>query len=194
MYDFGKLTSKRENIDENDPTSPLVYFMYDSNGVEWHSVFRAAPKFDFYVAVDDKGAVVSAEPDPEHSQIPGFRILGLSTEETGGYTRGPGGTIYGKVWNGTVITEPVLTREEYPTLTPRQLWLAAATINITKDQVLALVDTIEDETEKAALRIEITETVSFERSDPAMEQMASLLNIPPEQLDALWLWAANVQA
>ncbi|MCF1436964.1 hypothetical protein GOZ97_00075 [Agrobacterium vitis] len=84
--------------------------------------------------------------------------------------------------------EPVVVM---PTLTPRQFWLAASRIDVSKADVLALVDAVDDKQAAADLRIEITEAVSFERSNPAIDELAVLLGISGEQLDSLWVWAAG---
>ncbi|MGD9476159.1 hypothetical protein [Shinella sp. G-2] len=76
-------------------------------------------------------------------------------------------------------------------LSPRQLWLVASRIGITKVQVLALVDVMEDQEAASDLRIEITEATTFERGHPAMDDLAGLLAIPAEQFDDLWIWAAT---
>ncbi len=86
---------------------------------------------------------------------------------------------------------PEQIRAAMPALSPRQFWLAASRINITKADVLAQVDALTDKQAASDLRIEITETVSFQRSNPAIDQLATLLGIPPEQLDSLWTWAAG---
>lgn len=86
---------------------------------------------------------------------------------------------------------PEQIRAAMPTLTPRQFWLAASRIDITKDAVLALVDAMEDKQAASDMRIEITETVSFQRTNEAVDQLATLLAITPEQLDSLWIWAAQ---
>lgn len=86
---------------------------------------------------------------------------------------------------------PEQIRAAMPALSPRQFWLAASRINITKADVLALVDAMGDKQAAADMRIEITETVSFQRTNPAVDQLATLLNIPPEQLDSLWTWAVQ---
>jgi hypothetical protein len=86
---------------------------------------------------------------------------------------------------------PAQIRAAMPALSPRQFWLAASRINITKADVLALVDAMEDKAAAADMRIEITETVSFQRTNLAIDQLAALLSITPEQLDSLWTWAAQ---
>ncbi|MFB2563654.1 hypothetical protein [Rhizobium sp. IMFF44] len=192
MHSFGKLTSKVETHELENGQPAQIYVFYDEKGTEWHDLFRSMPAFDFYVALDDRGRVISMEPDPEHSQIEGHQIIGISKEESGGFSRGPGGSVYGKQWRDGKISEPLLSRDEYPTLTPRQLWLAAASINVTKEDVLAKVAEMPDRAASLSLQIELTETVNFERSNPAIDDLASLLGIPADQLDALWLWAAEL--
>lgn len=76
-------------------------------------------------------------------------------------------------------------------LSPRQLWLAAARIGVSKDQVLGLVDAMADQEAAADLRIEITEATSYERNHPAMDDLAGLLAIPVQQFDDLWIWAVG---
>lgn len=80
---------------------------------------------------------------------------------------------------------------EYPSLTSRQFWLAASRINVTKADVLALVDAMEDKEAAVDLRIEVSETVNFQRTNPAVDELATLLGITAEQLDSLWVWAAQ---
>ena len=79
----------------------------------------------------------------------------------------------------------------YPTLTSRQFWLAAFSIGITKQ---SLIDAINqsNETDKEWLIIELSESTSFERTNPAIEVFSSLVGVPDEQLDTLWNWAANL--
>ncbi len=77
-------------------------------------------------------------------------------------------------------------------LSPRQLWLAAARIAITKDQVLAMVDAMEDQEAALDLQIEINEAPQYERDHPAMDDLRDLMGIPPEQFDDLWIWASGL--
>lgn len=95
------------------------------------------------------------------------------------------------VWPAAPTPTPEQIRAAMPALSPRQFWLAASRINITKADVLAQVDAMTDKQAASDLRIEITETVSFQRSNPAIDQLATLLGIPPEELDSLWTWAAG---
>ncbi len=100
--------------------------------------------------------------------------------------------------NGQIVVHvpPPPTLEEIraamPVLSPRQLWLAAARISITKDQVLAMVDAMEDQEAALDLQIEINEAPQYERDHPAMDDLRDLMGIPPEQFDDLWIWASGL--
>ncbi|MCF1448594.1 hypothetical protein FS815_17400 [Agrobacterium vitis] len=97
-----------------------------------------------------------------------------------------------KLIDGVVVEyQPPPVTPVMPTLTPRQFWLAASRIDVSKADVLALVDAMDDKQAAADLRIEITEAVSFGRSNPAIDELAVLLGISGEQLDSLWVWAAG---
>ncbi|MGV1762790.1 hypothetical protein [Rhizobium rhizogenes] len=194
MYDFGRLTANVEIVDLGDGQSVKICVFRDQAGREWHDVFRSQSAFDYYVALDRNDRVVSAEPDPEYSQVAGYRILGISAEEFGEYTRGPGGSVYGKQWDGSRLVEPVIPREAYPELSPPRFWKAAKAIGITKADVVAKINEIADTDGRDDMLIDFQECTAFIRLNPTVVSMAVLFNIPPEQLDALWLWAANTQA
>jgi hypothetical protein len=82
----------------------------------------------------------------------------------------------------------------YPNLSPRQLWLAALEVNITKAQLLAQIDTIPDENLKARLQIELTEPPleGYVRGSFAVETLREMVDIPVEEFNTLWLWAATI--
>lgn len=87
---------------------------------------------------------------------------------------------------------PVSTPTVYPPLTPRQLWLAALTAGVTKEQVVQQIDSITDQEEREWLRIELNEATMFDRSHPAIDTLSGMIGMPQEQLDTLWLWAATL--
>lgn len=191
MYNFGKLTGRRtvfkvpdQNGDLVDSEPVLAFF--DENDVEWHDLYKSVPAFDFYVALDDLKRVVSMEPDPEHSQIGGYEIIGISTEEANGYTRGQGGTAYGKQWNGTQIVEPVLTREEFPSVTPRQLRLTLVRNGFSLTGVETAINALPDGTAKEEAQIDWEYATKFNRLDPTLLTIASALNLTDVQVDAMW--------
>ncbi len=127
MKNFGKLTSSVEEVeiktldavfDENGKViipeqyqSVTVTVLKNAEGVEWHDLFKLYPHA-WYIAVEDDGKIISMESDPEHSQIADKDIWGIDSDF--GYTRGPGGTVYGKVWNGSAIVEYVPPITEIP--------------------------------------------------------------------------------
>lgn len=101
-------------------------------------------------------------------------------------------------WTGSMIEafEPPAPstdemRATMPPISPRQLWLVAARIGITKDQVIAMVDAMEDQVAAADLRIEINEATTYHRNHASVVELSELLEIPAEQFDDLWLWAAT---
>lgn len=108
MRDFGKLTGKIEvfNIKNAAGTvigvSPPVMVLYNDAGVMWQALFAAHPH-PWYIAVADDGTICSMESDPEQSQVADIRIVGIDSDF--GFTRGFGGTVYGKKWDGERIVD-----------------------------------------------------------------------------------------
>lgn len=117
MKDFGKFTASQKTvtvpsiqigIDEdgepvfNEPRELPVLIFHDENGVDWFELVKEFPH-PFYIAVDDDGRIYSMETDFQASQLAGH-LIGIDSDY--GYTRGLGGTVYGKLWNGTAIVEP----------------------------------------------------------------------------------------
>lgn len=81
-------------------------------------------------------------------------------------------------------------RAAFPALSARQFWLTAATIGITKGDLLAYVATNYEGQERDMLLIEIEETRDFSRYNVLVEEISSVLSIEPDQLDTLWVWAS----
>lgn len=80
---------------------------------------------------------------------------------------------------------PEQLRTQMPTLSSRQFWLAAHTLGITEDMLIAA-------TEDAEIIIEIRKTTEFYRTFDSVIMLAPLMGITPEQLDDVWMWAAGV--
>lgn len=80
---------------------------------------------------------------------------------------------------------PEELRAEMPTLTACQFWLAANTLGITEDMLLAATD-------DAEIIIEIRKTTEFHRTYDSVIMLAPLMGITADQLDNVWLWAAAV--
>ena len=112
MKNFGKLTATLEEIklgeditDEKDnivqPANTVkINVLKDKDGVEWHELFKQYPH-KFYIAVDDDKHIISMTDDPEQSQIAGLDIIGI--DEDYGETFGQGGSVYGKLWDLSLI-------------------------------------------------------------------------------------------
>ena len=79
---------------------------------------------------------------------------------------------------------PEQLRTQMPTLSSRQFWLAAHTLGITEDMLIAA-------TEDAEIIIEIRKTTEFYRTFDSVIMLAPLMGITPEQLDDVWMWAAG---
>ena len=205
MKNFGKLTATLEEIklgeDIKDEKGNIVQpantvkinVLKDKDGVEWHELFKRYPH-KFYIAVDDNKHIISMTDDPEQSQIAGFDIIGIDGNY--GETYGPGGSVYGKLWDGEKIVAPPPV---FPPLTARQFWQAALAIGVREENLttgIANKDSpfyIEDEEERESVLIDITKATSFTRDFPLLKKMAEVNKIPDTQLDTLWNWAANIQ-
>lgn len=119
MKDFGKFTAGEKIVTSppiqigtdgngepvfSEPRKLPVLIFRDKNGVDWFDLAKEFPH-PFYIAVDDDGRIYSMETDFQASQIAGH-IIGIDSDY--GYTRGQGGTVYGKIWNGSAIVEPLM--------------------------------------------------------------------------------------
>lgn len=135
---FGILDPERVEVTDGGQLYKYLVFK-DKNGVEWHDLVSQFGPFDQYIAVDEAGRVVSMETNPDAMQIGGFNVIGLKTNSDFAWTRGPGGTVYGKIWNGSAIVEPEPEPEPIPDeISRRQFFQHLAVIGIiSKDEALA---------------------------------------------------------
>ena len=205
MKNFGKLSITLEEIklgedikDEKGniiqkAATVIIHVLKDKDGIEWHDLFKQYPH-KFYIAIDDTKHIISMTDNPEQSQIAGFDIIGI--DEDYGETFGPGGSVYGKLWDGEKI---VAAPPVFPPLTARQFWQAALVIGVREEDLIADIANkdspfyIEDEEERESVLIDITKATSFTRDFPLLKKMAEVNKIPDAQLDTLWNWAANIQ-
>ena len=205
MKNFGKLSITLEEIklgedikDEKGniiqkAATVIIHVLKDKDGIEWHHLVKKYPH-KFYIAIDDTKHIISMTDDPEQSQIAGFDIIGIDGNY--GETFGPGGSVYGKLWDGEKIVAPPPV---FPPLTARQFWQAALVIGVREENLttgIANKDSpfyIEDEEERESVLIDITKATSFTRDFPLLKKMAEVNKIPDEQLDTLWNWAANIR-
>jgi hypothetical protein len=45
--------------------------------------------------------------------------------------------------------------------------------------------------QKETIRIMVEDAQEYAREDPRIDLLAQAMGIPPEQMDALWIWAAS---
>lgn len=77
-------------------------------------------------------------------------------------------------------------------ISPRQMLIGLLSIDITEAMVLAELETIADPQERAIALIEWHKATTIERDHPLVDDLASTFALPPEQVDALWRWAASL--
>ncbi|MDG3575968.1 hypothetical protein P7F60_06205 [Rhizobium sp. YJ-22] len=81
----------------------------------------------------------------------------------------------------------------YPALSRRQLLLGLLSIGVTEGDVEAeITAAVSDPMEREAALIEWRAAGSYERTHPLIADIATAMNLPAEQVDALWLWAAGL--
>lgn len=117
----------------------------------------------------------------------------------------------GSDWTVEDLPPPV---PHFTPLTARQLLLALRSIGITADMVDAQINALAeaqiedaesitdpDERQEAIDQIELERDMAliewrhashYERTHPLLDQLAEAFELPPEQVDALWLWAAEL--
>lgn len=78
-----------------------------------------------------------------------------------------------------------------PSLTRRQLRLALLSIGITTEQIEAIIAAIPDATDRATALIEWQDANAYERHHPLIDDIASAIKVPADQIDTLWRWAAD---
>lgn len=78
----------------------------------------------------------------------------------------------------------------FPDLTRRQVRLALLSIGISREDVNAQIELIEDPEERVYSMIEWEDANSFKRDHPLVDNLAAAFALPAEQVDNLWHWAA----
>ncbi len=101
-------------------------------------------------------------------------------------------------WEAEGNTIPAYVPAPAPLLpiSRRQMLLGLLSIGITEAMVEAKIDLIvdpaTDPAEHAALVIERRAAGLIERDHPLVAELAVQFDLPAEQVDALWLWAADL--
>jgi len=193
MKNFGKFTKSKENTIVNGILYENINFMRNEAGEDLVNVLRANPH-PFYIAVDNANKIISMESDPEAIQLADYDIIGIDSDF--GFTRGENGNVYGAIWDGMQIIAPP---QPAPALTARQFWLAALELGITEQGLLGAIANEDDPlyianaVERAETAIDIRKAQTFRRDYPLVDSMAQAHAITPEQMDALWAWAAQIE-
>lgn len=203
MKDFGVFTSSQEEVDAGDGTKINVLVFRDADGVDWFELAKEHPH-PFYIAVDENGRVRSMEPHHESSQIAGH-LIGIDSDY--GYTRGPGGTVYGKLWNGTAIVEPEPEPEPIPDEISRRQFFQhlAATAIITKAEALAamqggvipaplqaIIDQLPTEDDRFEAQMFVVGAQNFNRLHWLTDKVRQAMAWTLEQRDEFWREAAKL--
>lgn len=95
-------------------------------------------------------------------------------------------------WDGATWTVEALSPPALVPITPRQMLVGLLSIGITEAIVLAELETIADPEARAIALIEWHKATMIERDHPLVDDLAATFELPPEQVDALWRWAAGV--
>lgn len=90
------------------------------------------------------------------------------------------------------VYTPEQRRSMMPALSARQFWMAAANIDIDKDVIIAAIKAEMADGVDRKMMIAELESGSFERTNPTISDVMNLMDIPAEQIDDLWMWAAGI--
>lgn len=77
-------------------------------------------------------------------------------------------------------------------LTRRQARMGLLSIGITVEDVEAHISAISDPTDRAAALIEWRDADTYHRNHPLVTDLAAAFELPDAQVDALWIWAAQL--
>ena len=218
MKHFGKFKSVPENVslppaqigvdDDGEPIftperTVSVLFFRNADGEDICDIAKDDP-CNFYIAVDDAGFVFSMTDDIEQSQIAGADIIGI--DEDFGFTFGPGGTVYGKLWNGTAIVEPPVTKPVPDEISRRQFFQYLAVLEIiTRQEALAalqsgtipaplqaIIDQLPTDNDRFEAQMFIVGAQNFNRLHPLSETVRLSLGWTVEQKDDFWREASKL--
>jgi len=202
MKDFGLFTSFSEKVDV-DGISTSVLIFRNKDGVDWFDIARSDPH-PYYIAIDDDGRIYSMEEDFQCSQIAG-RLIGIDSDY--GYTRGPGGTVYGKIWNGSAIVEPGPETQPIPDeISRRQFFQHLAAMGIiSKAEALAamqggvipaplqvIIDQLPTEDDRFEAQMFVVGAQNFNRLHWLTDKVRQAMAWTFEQRDEFWRDAAKL--
>ena len=207
FYNQARVHTYESGVEGEDPIRTPYYVLVNDDGVEWHDLVSQHGPFDYYIALSDAGVIFSMESDADASQIPNNNLVGIKVSEAFNYTRGPGGTVYGKIWNGVAIVEPEPEPEPIPDeISRRQFFQQLAVMEIiTKADALAamqggiiptplqaIIDQLPTDDDRFDAQMFIVGAQNFHRLHPLSETVRLSLAWTLEQKDAFWRDAAKL--
>lgn len=135
-----------------------------------------------YAQITADGVAIGYSQGPGDIDAPNMILIGETDDYTGWTYR-----------DGTWIEPPPapVTPPPMPTLTRRQLRLALLSIGITTEQIEAIIAAIPDATDRATALIEWQDANTYERDHPLIDDIATAIKVPADQIDALWRWASE---
>lgn len=117
--------------------------------------------------------------------------------EDAGYVEAPAPPEYDPAteqldWDGAAWTVEALPEPPLVPITPRQMLIGLLSIGITEAMVLAELEAIADPQERAVALIEWQRAGTIDRGHTLVDELAAIFELPPEQVDDLWRWAASL--
>jgi hypothetical protein len=183
-------------------TDDGIVLFTNEDGQDWYELRAGLTTWDTdgsfvdaiygaWALVDPTGVITNVDYDPSRL-VPGDRtVLGIDAA----WTDVTPGHLYQA---GAIVPPPAPTADElranFPELLPTRFWKAARAIGVYKADVITQINAIEDLDQRALALIDLEECLGFQRLHPLVVSFTATYNITPEQLDDLWLWAANTQA
>lgn len=217
MKNFGKMTSALETIilkgpqiGINEDGSPIfapdqqynVLFFRNGDGVDIVDLAKEFPH-PYYIAADASGEIISMTDDIEQSQIAGVDIIGIDSDF--GFTYGPGGNVYGKIWDGEAIVG--LVPEPMPDeISRRQFFqylavigiisrieaLAAMQGGVIPAPLQAIIDQLPTEDDKFNAQMFVVGAQNFNRLHWLTEAVRQAMQWTIEQRDDFWRGASKI--
>jgi hypothetical protein len=133
-----------------------------------------------YAQIDENGNCIGVSDLAGEVDAPHMILIGPEDFPSGQRWTGSG-------WEDLPAAPPPLSP-----ITPRQMLIGLLSIGITEAMVLAELEAIADPQERAIALIEWQRAGAIDRNHPLVDELAATFELPPEQVDDLWRWAAGL--
>lgn len=150
--------------------------------------------------LDDEGEEIGTEPTPAYAAWTAAQlVLSEATAEITALARMRAGEpeegdaqLVADAWSeapDVSIDPAMIARQQMPALLPYQF---AAVLDLAelRSVATAAVAAIENPVEQTVARCRMDLSQRYERLDPLFRQLSAAAELPDEQVDALWAWAA----